>query len=165
MLGSAPTPGEPYSKSKPDSTDGCVIAVFRTMAVLIGIGSIAAVVAEGTSIELTWPTIAKGSLLLVGGLAFLDIGLSGGRFFFAPVMLAINRVMIVKFRYFVYGLAIGVLVAVVILIAIDDAERLFSSAKRLFSGDWMVSAWRELTLVATIVLVLLLLDHLFPPKK
>ena len=154
-------PTEPYSKSKPDIADGCVIAFFRILAALIGIAFIAAVVAEGTSIELTWRTIAKGSLLLAGGLAFLDIGLSGGRFFFAPVVLAINRVMIGKFRYFLYGLALGVFVSVVILAAIGEVEMFYG----LFSGGWMDFVMSEFAFVATVVLALVLLDYFFPPKK
>jgi hypothetical protein len=168
MLGSAPTPSEPYSRSKPDNGDGFVIAFFRVLAALIGIGSIVAVVAEGTSIELTWPTIVKGSLHLAVGLAFLDIGLSGGRFFFAPVMLAINRIVIGKFRYILYGLALGIFVSAVILVAIGDGEKLLSDTKRFFSGDLMEYVWLELGRIALgglVVLFIYLFSYLFPPRK
>lgn len=168
MTAGMQAPGEPYSKPRPDVADGCVIAFFRTAAALIGIGSIAAVFEAGTSVELTWPTIAIGSLLLAGGLAFLDIGLSSGRFFFAPVMLAINRIVIGKFRYFLYGLAIGVFVSVVILIQIGDTETLMSDAKRLFSGGWMDYVFLEVTRIALgglVVLLLYLFSYIFPHRK
>ena len=118
-------------------------------------------VAEGTGIELTWSTIAKGSLLLAGGLAFLDIGLSGGRFFFAPAVLGINRVMTGKFKYFLYGLALGVFVSVVILVAIGEVEMFYG----LFTSGWMDSVISEFAFVVTVVLALVLLDYFFPPKK
>ena len=126
------------TKYTSDRREGCGQAVFRVLAAFIGIGALASVVLGTSNIEPAWLFVLGKVVLLIVGLFFLDVAITGGLGLFALTVFMLNRSAVA--RYVGYALSIGALITLVVINDKTDALRFGNPDYRLTDSFFYIGA-------------------------